>query len=312
MRAPALMIAGLLAGLWLVPSAQAECCMGPPVWVYLPINTPLTSTLHAIAVTDDPDRTGTGSVHAYLNVGQRRVADLGVVETAATTVPREITFRVPAEVIRRARRLGHRKGKPWLRGIVKFVVRSQYVGGGVARTYGNDGFVSLAPPVRTSRPIRIAVGGATVRGTARERLTGSLLLRVPKSWPRTSPRGADPTTFSPLHVGECTAHADTWIEAAATSDPAAYVAAAGGASDTVYTGVRGTHRWRVKATTAAAENPWATAIGIERIGRHRYAGLRIDITFSPRCGPAVARDPGLLSALRRAVRDLAVRARVEK
>jgi hypothetical protein len=313
MRASRWTLAVVLAGLWLAPATQAECCMGPPVWVYLPINTPLTSTLHPIVVTDDPDHPGTGSVHAYLNVGQRRVADLGSVDTTATTVPHEITFRVPSDVIGRARKLAHRNGKPWLRGVVKFVVRSRYADSGVpARTYGNDGFVSLAPAVRTSRPIRIGLGADTVDGAVRERLTGSLFLRVPKSWPRTSPRASAPTTFGLLHVGGCTVNAYAWTIGVATRDPARYVAEAGGPGETVYAGKAGTHRWRVKVSPATDELPSAAAIGIVRIGRHRYAGLRMDIVFSPRCGPAAARDHDLLAALRRGVRDLVVRGRVTK
>ena len=287
--------------------------MGPPVWVYLPINTPLTSTLHPIVVNDDPDRPGVGSVRAYLNVGGRRVADLGSVDTTATTVPREITLRVPPHVIRRARRLARRKGKPWLRGVVKFVIRSRDATSGTpARTYGNEGFVSLAPAVRTSHPIRIALGIGAVRGAVRERLTGSLLLRVPKSWPRTSPRGSDPTTFGPLRVRGCTAHAYAWTIGVATSEPARYVAEAGGPGDTVYAGSDGMRRGRVRASTPSGERPFAAAIGLARIARHRYAGVRIDIVFSPRCGPTAARDPELLAALRRSVRDLVVRGHIAR
>jgi hypothetical protein len=263
-------------------------------------------------VNDDPDRPGVGSVHAFLNVGKRRVADLGSVDTMATTVPREITFRVPSDVIHRARALARRKGKPWLRGVVKLVVRSRDASSGEpSRTYGNEGFVSLAPPVHTNRPIRIALGIGTLRGAV-ERLTGSLFLRVPRSWPRTSPRGSDPTTFGPLHVSGCTAYAYAWTIGVATSDPARYVTEAGGPGETVFAGSDGRHRWRVRASTASAQLPRTAAIGISRIGRHRYAGVRMDIVFSPRCGPGAARDPELLGALRRTVRDLVVRGRVVK
>jgi hypothetical protein len=306
-------IAVLAGVLGAAPSTQADCCMGPPVWVFLPINTPLTSTLHPIVLNDDPDRPGVGSVHAYLDVARRRVADLGSVDTMATSVPREISFRVPSDVIRRARQLAHRPGKPWRRGVVKFVIRARDAVADVpASTYVSEGFVSLAPAVRTRHPIRIALGIGTVRGAVRERLEGALLLRVPKSWPRTSPRGSDPTTFGPLRVGGCTAYAYAWTIGVATSDPARYVAEAGGPGETVYAGSAGTRRWRVRATVASAQRPWATAIGIVRIGRRRYAGARFDMLFSPRCGPEAAREPQLLAALRRGVRDLVVRGRVAK
>ncbi len=65
-------------------------------------------------------------------------------------------------------------------------------------------------------------------------------------------------------------------------------------------------RWyRVRATTAPMY-AGATAVGIRRIARNRYAGARVDVAFEPECGPAAARDRALDDALARVVRRAAV------
>jgi hypothetical protein len=291
--------------------ARADCCVGPPIAVSLPYNTPLASTLHAVVSNDDPDHPAAGSIHAFLNVGGTRIADLGSVQTTSSTIAHEVDFHVSAAVRAKARRVARPGRHP--RGIVKFVVRAKDTSTGtVFRTYGLDAYITLRPPTPTRGPVHVNLATTSVSGAVAEHLTGSLVLPTPRGWPQTSEAGAAPATFGPLQIGaRCRASIVAQPIGLATSAVATYVAQVGGVADTVASGRSGLSRWRVRATRAAELYPAITAVGLTRIARHRYGGARVDVQFSPNCPATAARSPALLGAVRHAISSETVHAHVQ-
>lgn len=291
--------------------ARADCCTGPPIAVSLPYNTPLAPTLHAVVVNDDPDHPAVGSVRALLNVGTTRIADLGSVQTTASTIPHEVDFHVSAAVRARARRIARPGRHP--RGIVKFVIHARDTATGtVSPTYGVDAFITLRPPTSTRGPVRISLATTPVRGSSAEHLTGSLVLPTPRGWPQTSEAGAAPATFGPLQISaRCRANIIAQPIGLATSSAATYIAQFDGSADTVASGRSGLRRWRVRATRADELYPRITAVGLTRVAPRRYGGARVDVEFSPDCPAIASRTPALLSALHQAIGTQTVRARIQ-
>jgi hypothetical protein len=290
-------------------TAAADCCMGPPIMVGLPVNHPLSYPLRPAVFNDDPDHPADGLVRALLNVRGKRIADLGEVSTHASTVPHEIAFAVPAAVRARALRAAGAARQP--RGVVKFVIRVRGgATGAFSRAYGMDAFVTLRPPIPTRGPTKIGLGAMRVEGSG-ERLQGSLLLHTPNGWPRTSAAGALLTTYDPLAMGAgCRANVYAEPLAVVTRSIRTYLRELAIASATVASGDSPRRRWRLIVTAAAGVPLGTTAAVLVPIERRRYVGVRIDVGFSPGCAPARTRDPSLISALRHAMTTLGVRARI--
>jgi hypothetical protein len=285
--------------------------MGPPITVGLPVNHPLSDTLRPAVFNDDPGRPADGMVRALLNVRDKRIADLGEVSTHASALPHEIAFAVPAAVRARALRAAG-NARP-ARAVVKFVFRVRDGERGTfSRAYCMDAFVTLRPPTPTRGPTRIGVGAIRVEGSG-ERLRGSVLLHTPRGWPRTSAAGASLTTYDPLPMG-ADRRANVYAQplAIATHSVPAYLRDLTPATATVASGDSPRRRWKVIVTAAPGVPLQTTAAVLVPIGRHRYAGVRIDFGFSPGCDPARTRDASLVSALRRAMTTLGVQARIER
>jgi len=301
-----LLSAAIALGLASAP-AQGDCCMGPPVSVALPLNTPLISTLLAVVSNDDPDRPGTGSVRILLNVGAQRIADLGTFRVSASTIPTELAIPVSESVRSRARAVGrHRRLHS---AVVKFVVTASTLAQGIAlppRTYGIDGYLTLDAPASTRGPTRIGLSTTRFTGAASQHASGSALMPTPHGWPRTSRLDASIATFGPLPIAVgCRVNIEARPVAVATSRLAAFVA------QEAY-GVRlaasrtGDVTWAVWRSTSATGPQVVKGLGIVRVARRRYVGLRVYAKFSPRCGPDAGRDRATFVAVRRSVRDMTV------
>lgn len=302
-----LISAATVLGLSSAP-AQSDCCMGPPVAVALPLNTPLTSTLLAVVSNDDPDRPGTGSVRVLLNVGAQRIADLGTFRVRASTIATELAIAVPATVRSRARAVGRRKRLH--SAVVKFVVTASTAGIDLpARTYGIDGFLTLDAPTLTRGPTRIDLSRTAFTGAVSQHASGSALMPTPHGWPRTSRNDAAIATFGPLPIAAgCRVNVEARPVAVATSRLAAFVAQEAygvqfGASRT-----RGV-TWAVWRLTTTAGPQVVKGLGVVRVAPRRYVGLRVYARFSPACGPDAGRDRATFVAIRRSARDLTVQAR---
>jgi hypothetical protein len=285
--------------------ARGDCCMGPPISVGVRLNTPLTATLRPTVVNDDPDHPAEGTVHALLNVRGKRVADLGIVATVASTTPHEIAFDVPASVRRRALRRAGSDRYP--RAVIKFVVTARDIPSGVvSRTYGLESFVTLRPPRPTRGPTRVGMGRAVVSGSG-ERITGSVTLHTPRGWPQTSAPGAPIATYSPLALGaSCRAHVFAQPLAIAARSATSYLddIEIYRAGDVIARDSDGHRAWRIRATPAGYPFPSTTATALVRIARHRYAGIEMTVAFAPACPASAPRSASLVRALRHAMRTV--------
>jgi hypothetical protein len=299
-----LSFAVIVLGLVSAP-AKGDCCMGPPVAVALPLNTPLTSTLLAVVSNDDPDHPGTGSVHVLLNVGAQRIADLGTFRVSASTLPTELAIPVPDTVRSRARAAGRRKRLH--SAVVKFVVTASTPGIALpARTYGIDGYLTLDAPAVTRGATRIDLSTTRFTGAVSQHASGAALMATPHGWPRTSRLNAAIATFGPLPIAAgCRVNVEARPVAVATSRVAAFVA------QEAY-GVRlaasrtGDVTWAVWRSTSTAGPQVVKGLGIVRVARRRYVGLRVYAKFSPRCGPDAGRGRATFVAVRHSVRDMTV------
>jgi hypothetical protein len=288
--------------------AQGDCCMGPPVAIALPLNTPLSSTLPAVVSNDDPDRPGTGSVRVLLNVGARRIADLGTFPVSASTIPAELAIAVPGRVRSRARAVGRRERLH--SAVIKFVVTASTPGIEMpARTYGIDGRLTLDAPTVTRGPTRIDLSTTRFTGAVSEHASGSALMPTPHGWPKTSRNDATIATFGPLPIAAgCRVNVEARPVAVATSTLAAFVAQEAygvqlGASRS------GGMTWAVWRQTGTAGPQIVKGLGVTRVSPHRYVGLRVYARFSPGCGPDAGRDRATFVALRRSVRDMTIPSR---
>jgi hypothetical protein len=302
-----LVSAATVLGLASAP-AQGDCCMGPPVVVALPLNTPLTSTLPAVVSNDDPDHPGTGSVRVLLNVGARRIADLGTFPVTASTIPTELAIAVPGRVRSRARVVGRRQR---LHGaVIKFVVTASSPGSALpARTYGIDGRVTLDAPTVTRGPTRIDLSTTRFTGAVSEHASGSALMPTPRGWLKTSRIDATIATFGPLPIAAgCRVNVEGRPVAVATSRLAAFVAQEAYGVRLGASRSRGT-TWAVWRWAGTAGPQIVKGLSLTRVSRHRYVGLRVYARFSPRCGPDAGHDRATFIAMRRSVRDMTIQPR---
>lgn len=296
---PLSLVAAALTGAGLAPAvAQADCCMGPAMNVWLPLNTPLGATVHPLVANDDPDHPAVGTVRVLLNVGDRRIADLGTVTTTATTSPRELAIRVGSKVLRRARAASRRRGAPARRGVLKFVVRAADPRTGhVFPAYATEAFVTLTPPRRATGPTVIPLDAPGVRGLVR--------VTTPRMWRRTSPARTSPATFLPPAPGAgCRPHVTAIPVAVASNVLDSSLTERGFRREVLSEGRSPGRRWLV---TATAPTSVVTATAYRRISSTRFAGAEVSATFSPGCTESVRRSPSLVRALRDAARGATVR-----
>lgn len=276
--------------------ALADVSGGPSV--FLPLNTPLKATLHP-TVAVDVDATFEVRVTAYLRVGDQSLGRIGRFQALASFTPQTVELPVAPRLLAAARAAGRRSGHR--RAHVQFVL----TGPGLSRTT-NESFVSLRPPVRTTGPTPIRLGGsiAGASGVAR----GTITVATPSGWMRTSTAGASPATFTaiPLDAG-CRADAIIQPAVRAVSSVEKLLAADPPRGTLVRAGRTGANRWAVLASAPASASRTVQAIGIRRLARHRYADVRLYLTLGAKCPPAAARTPALLFALQRVVSRMTAR-----
>lgn len=248
-------------------------------------------------VSVDVDATFDLSVTAYLRIGGVSLGRIGTFAVRATATPTAVVLPVAPVLAERARAQAATTHRT--RGSVAFVVHAANL---PRITF--ESWVSLRPPVRSSL-VRVAVGDR-VQG-ARQTAAGTVALRVP-GWLRTSQPGVNLATFTAIPAGEgC--RADVFAQASVEASRSARALLAElGPGDPSRPQSRTSH---VVGSDPAAAQPQLDAVGVQRVGLHRYARLRLHVGFRPGCPPAAARAPSLVRALQAAVGrvDAAVRLR---
>jgi hypothetical protein len=167
--------------------------------------------------------------------------------------------------------------------------------------------ITLHAPVHPTQPTAIRVARVVFNGSAQVG-DGHVWLPTPSNWPRASENGATVATYGRIPIDvTCGAYLQARPALSAVKDVGAYLARIGGPDYTVRAG----RYFRVRAS-AAEPVLRATAVGVLRVARNRYAGARIDVTFDPECAPeAVGARPlvdGLVHAVRGITADLRVAA----
>jgi hypothetical protein len=279
--------------------ARAEVGVGPPVLAGVPLNARLVDVLHTDVVTDDPSAVIDATISVTVRAGGQDFA-LPSVAVRATGAPQRLDQRLPPAAVARIAQI--RRYAPGSVGLVTYTIIAADPRW-LDQTPVTDterSRVTFSPPVRSARPTRIGLHSVLVTGSRpAQAASGTVALAQPRDWPRTSEAGASLATFSPLPISPgCHASLIASAVVVAVRDPVAYVARVGGAGDTVRAG-----RWyRVRATRGEFLTPSATAVAVRRIGRHRYAGARVDVRFEPGCPQGAAHDRRLIDDLLRAVR----------
>jgi hypothetical protein len=300
MRPSVLLIAALAIAIVAGGRSPASADVGVGVVVSLPPNSPLASVLRAEARNGDPDRPYEAVVHAYVNVGTERIADLGEASVPASVRSSVVSFAVPREARVKARREGARTGHR--RATVTFVISARDPATGDVRPpFAAKSFVRLGPGSHPRGPTRLALAGEGVSGGGGTLVDGDVFIAAPHRWLRTSPPRASTATFGPVAVtADCRATIIAGVTAIAARTPLADPNAPprlNPARASVVTA--GTYR----------ADPYTTAIGLQRYARHRYAGVRISVDFVPGCSPAAAHAHALLATLRQIVRSVHVHVR---
>jgi hypothetical protein len=132
---------------------------------------------------------------------------------------------------------------------------------------------------------------------------------APWAWPRTSRDGSVLPTYGPVRLGgNCTVNILAELDLVAVRAltlPTLRTAGVGGLgqADPVASDIGPARAWAV-----VIEDPhFVKAVGLVRVARHRYAGLRVYVRLYPTCTPAASRDRALLRGVRKIVSRVAAR-----
>jgi hypothetical protein len=258
-------------------------------------------------VTEDPTAVIDAQISARIAADGVPFAELGPYNVHVTGTPARVPMPLDDTAVRALHRIEQDNPKAMGSVLYSVAITTQTPGGPRTDSYMMSSPVSLHDPVAAGAPTAVPVPADHVFAGSSQHARGTLTLPAVAGWPRTSLTGSPVPSFGPIVVGPgCNAYLVGDVVLAAVRRPSGFLATVGGPGDTVRAG----NGFRVRASEASERYLHATAAGLRRVGRHRYAGLRLDATFDPECDAAAPRTPAFLDGLAQAVRGLRAKVRL--